>query len=164
MTKKIMTSTDDFKLNKFKPHGRAEFERDGQILICHAVGPFNKELVVAIAAIQPKLLNEIISDGEWANITILSRSALATPDALLELGKYLSSIVNQSARSCASALVIGNYVEGRKFMAPYIIKAFADIGTKLVLFDTIRSANDWAVEEINTANKLRDAQRTGILG
>ena len=81
MTMESNSSTDEYKLNKFKSHGRAEFERQGQILICRATGPFNKELVHALATVEPKL-QSIISDGSWADITVLKGSALATPDAL----------------------------------------------------------------------------------
>jgi len=146
------SSTDEYKLNKFKSHGRAEFERQGQILICHATGPFNKELVLALATVEPKL-QAIISDGNWADITVLKGSALATPDALSTLSEYLKSLTEQGVISCASALVITEQTEGFRFTIPHIINAFADTGTELKLFKNLEEAKAWTLNKLNLANQ-----------
>ena len=48
MSQKKAGTTDDFDPLAFRPHGRVTFTIDDNVLICDAVGPFNKELIEAI--------------------------------------------------------------------------------------------------------------------
>ena len=48
--------TDQFASGEFKPHGQVEMWLDGNILRYDAVGPFNRELVRAIAQAQHEVM------------------------------------------------------------------------------------------------------------
>jgi len=148
MVSKISASTDDYKSKKINSLGRAEFTREGQILICDAVGPFDKDLVQAIAGVEINLFKEIIADGEWADLTIIRKSALASSEAIQTFKAYLKILTENGINSCASALVIEDMVDGAKFMVPLIVKVFEETGTNLKVFNDLEKAKDWIRQQL----------------
>jgi len=65
MQKPEILTTDEFNRQLFRPHGKVAFMREGQILVCEAIGPFNKELVEAVAGVTVKLIAEMTQHGKW---------------------------------------------------------------------------------------------------
>jgi hypothetical protein len=143
MTDKPSISTDEFDPTLFRPHGRVNFTIDGNLLLCEAVGPFNKELVLAIAEVEIGLIQKLAAQGRWADIVIVKENVLSSTDTLEAYTGYLNSLGASAMHSNATAMVIGDDVEGAVFMVPLIIKAYADAGIKLNVFKTIDEAKVW---------------------
>ena len=143
MTKRNRSTTDDINPRSFRPHGRVTFTVDGDVLICDALGPFNKELIDAIEAIEIKLIEELQINGKWGEIIIISGSALASADALAAFAAYLKTLVSNKLISSVSTLVINDSVEGAAIMTPHLVQAYSDAGSKLTVFETVNEAKVW---------------------
>jgi len=149
MEKNRETSTDEYDPIKFRPHGRVNFKRDEQILVCDAIGPFNMELIDAIAHVEISLLRELINDGRWAGVVIINESALASQETLHSFGEYIRYFVDNNLGPCATALVIDdNKVIGAKLMAPLIQQKYIDAGIKIEVFGNFNDAKTWALTQL----------------
>jgi len=152
MPPKKSISTDDYDPNLFKQHGRVTYTREKQILICDAEGPFNKELVDAIVNVSLDLIEAINDDGKWADITIIRKSALASPESFLAFHDFFKLLQNKGIRSSISALVIDEKVEGFHIMIPYFVKAYAEMGINLGVFKKFNIAKVWVESQLEIAN------------
>ncbi len=148
MAKLAHATTDEFKSKHFPPHGRVEFTARGNILICEATGPFNLELIDAIAAVQASVIERLIAQGSWGDIIVLKGNAMANPETIAAFTKYLKALVQQGVISSVTAMVVAPDVEGGRLMATVIAKCYAEIGRKLTLFDRIDAATDWMASEL----------------
>ena len=143
MTTKNHITTDDFDPQTFRPHGRVTFSVDGNVLMCDAVGPFNKELIEAIEGVELKLIDEMKQNEKWGDIVTISGSALGSSETLQAFTDYLKMLVAGNFISNVTAMVIDKNVEGAGVMTPYLIKAYADAGLKLTVFETLNEAKVW---------------------
>ena len=143
MALKTHSSTDDFDPLTYRPHGRVTFTVEGDVLICDAVGPFNKELIAAIETVEMGPLLELKSRGKWGEIIIISGSALGSTDTLVAFTAYLKKLVAEQFMADVTALVMDNQVEGGTLMTPHLIKAYKDAGIELTIFDTVNEARVW---------------------
>ena len=139
MTKKSI-STDDYDPAKFRPHGRVSFTKDGDVLICEAIGPFNEELMGAIAEAEAGMLAQMQQYERWADIVIIKENATASPEALALFSAYLTSLGKQNLNSTVTALVIDDSVEGAELMTSRLIDAFMDAGVNVTPFKTLHNA------------------------
>ncbi len=140
MTSKKIKSTDEVDPQKFRPHGRATFTTDGNLLICEAQGPFNKELIAAIADIELGLVYEMQKCGQWADIIVIKENATASPDCLDAFTEYLTTLGRSNLHSLVTAMVIGDDVFGADVMTSQFIDAYADAGLNLTVFKTLNDA------------------------
>jgi len=143
MTSKKSSTTDDFDPLTYRPHGRVSFSIDGNMLLCDAVGPFNKELITAIESVEMDLLLDLKSKGKWGEVIIITGSALGSAETLQAFTDYLKKLVAHQFIADVSALVMDAQVEGASLMTPHLIKAYEDAGIELTVFDTLNEARVW---------------------
>ncbi len=152
MPSKKSASTDDYDPSLFKQHGRVNYTREKQILICDAEGPFNRELIDAIINVSMDLIEAINADGKWADITIIRKSALASPESFQAFNDFFKLLGNMGIRSSISALVIDESVEGFHIMIPHFVKAYADAGINLGVFKKFSIAKVWVENQLELTN------------
>lgn len=143
MTSKKHRSTDDFDPPTYRPHGRVTFTIYDNVLVCEAIGPFNKELITAIESVEIGLLEESKPKEKWGEIIIINGSALGSAETLVAFTNYLKKLVAHKLMADVSALVLDDQVEGAGVMTPHLIKAYADAGIELTVFDTLNEARVW---------------------
>lgn len=139
-------STTQYKAELFSVHGHVEFSRAGQVLTCTATGPFNKELIDAIAHIQAEILPELMQNGAWQAMVIIRSNALATPDALSAFTGYLRQQLTQGIASSATAIYVEPDAQGGKFMGVKIAQCYQDADLVHQLFGDIESAKQWLID------------------
>jgi len=140
MTAKKSASTDDLDPAKFRPHGRVNFIKDGDLLICEAMGPFNKELLLAIAEAEREMIQQMQVHERWADIVVIKHNAMASPEALEEFTGYLCSLGRQNLNATVTAMVIDDSVEGAAIMTSRLIDAYMDAGVNLTVFKSLNDA------------------------
>ncbi len=140
MSTKKSASTDDYDPVKFRPHGRVTFIKDGDLLICEATGPFNKELLLAIAATERDMILQMQVHPRWADIVIIKENAMASTEALEEFTGYLISLGRQNLNATVTAMVIDETVTGADVMTSRLIDAYIDAGVNLTVFKTLNDA------------------------
>jgi hypothetical protein len=140
MTDKKTVSTDDFDPQRFRPHGRVNFTREGDLVICEAVGPFNKELIEALASTELDLIQDMKKLPHWGDIVVIKNSALASPEALQAFTEYLTELGRNNMNSLVTAMVIDDDVEGGAFMATHLVNAYAEAGINLQIFKKLNEA------------------------
>jgi hypothetical protein len=140
MTTKKSTSTDDYDPTKFRPHGRVTFSTDHNILMCEAVGPFNKELIEAIANAEKGMVEQMLAFDKWADIVIIKKNAMASPDDLAAFTAYLTMLGRNNLNSFVTAMVIDDDVEGAEVMTHQIIDAYMEAGINLTVFKHLNDA------------------------
>ena len=141
-------TTDDYSFHRFRPHGRVEYTALGNVMICEATGPFNKELVGAVSAVQADLIDGIIQQGKWGDVVIFKDNAMASPEAIASYTEYLQALVAAGVMSSATALVMTPDVEGAEFMLPLYRKCYEVVGLTVGLFDNTEAALAWVKSRI----------------
>jgi len=138
-TKKI-TSTDDFDPKKFRPHGRVNFIKDDDIMICEAKGPFDVELIEAVAYARNIAYEEMNDCEKWGTIVVIKESAVASEICIDLLIAYLSNLGKANLRSHVTSMVIADDVEGAEVMSARFISAYADAAQTLTVFNRLNDA------------------------
>ena len=148
MQKPEILTTDEFNRQLFRPHGRVAFAREGQVLVCEAIGPFNKELVEAVVGVTANLIAEMTQHGKWGAIIEIRKSALASSEVLAAYTAYLQQLVAAGVASCITAMVIAHDVEGCLLMQQHFVKAYADAGLLLAVFENVGDAKTWVASQL----------------
>lgn len=146
--KRLATSTRLVPVKKFQPHGCIDIWMDGDLLYYEATGPFNTELVDALAVAQMEILNGMTEARPWASIGCVKQSLLMSPDALARYAEIMRAPKPQGRTPVATAFVIGPEVEGRDIIAPHFVTIYADIGRPMQIFQTLEEAKSWAQDMI----------------
>jgi len=141
-------TTDEFNHQQFRPHGRAEFARDGQVLVCEAIGPFNKELVDAVVGVKAGIISDLIRRGKWGVVIAIRKSALASSEVLAAFTAHLRQLVDAGVASSAAAMVISRDVEGWSLMPQLFVKVYADAGLNLAVFENVGDAKAWVASQL----------------
>ena len=136
-------STDEVDPSRFRPHGRVEFVRRENVLICYATGPFNAELIEAVSKVETGLIVELIQQGKWGDVIVLKESALASPDTVDAFAANVKRLVGLGVMSSATALVLTPEVEGAQLMAPHYIRAYSNVGLELHVCDSLEQGWNW---------------------
>ena len=142
--KRLQASTRSIVANRFAPHGHIDIWREGDLLIYDATGPFNLELVNALAIAQQQGLQDFNTTRPWASIGSLKKSALMSLDALARYGDIMRAPKPAGWTPVATAFVIGPEVEGGNIMAPLFAKIYADIGRPMQVFQDLNEAIHWS--------------------
>ncbi|MBK9235398.1 MAG: hypothetical protein IPO19_04735 [Rhodoferax sp.] len=142
--------TDEFAQGAFQPHGLVEVWLDGRILRYDAVGPFNRELVRAIAKAQHDIMVAAKARGPCVEIVTIRESALVTSDGLAELAAILHDVNHQGLAPLAVAYVMAPEVEGASIMAPVFRSRYQSQGRVFELFDRLEDAQTWALGLLGT--------------
>ena len=111
MPKRNRQSTTELEFGRFKPHGSMEVQILERFNVLEATGPFNRELVVAADKAQEKLDGLLRQGGSWGTILIFKNSAMASLEAIEEIGNIVRARAARGIRPAAIALVFGAEVE-----------------------------------------------------
>lgn len=138
-------STDKVAYNKLKPHGRVNFSVvDGNIVIYHALGPFNAELFTAFQSIEPEVLKQLKSQTEhWVEIVVFEKSCLALNEFISNLSRYLQEMKKEGLVPRASAYVIKDDIDGALFMTNLYQKCYESAGLTFQVFEDELAAISW---------------------
>lgn len=147
-------SIDDFADGKFKPHGRLEMTREGNLTISHAEGPFNLEAVKALDKARLAALANWEFVGRRATIIVFHSNMLMSPDALDAYAQGLLAHVATVNLPVAVAWVAAPNVDGRAIMMPHFAKIFAQIDAPWREFEDLNEAKAWV-------KSLMDAEAAG---
>ena len=154
MTVRNHFSTTWFDPTTFKPHGTIESKIEGNLFIQEATGPFNKEILLAMDAVHTKARQVLVSSGPWGGLFIFKNSALASPEMLDGLKKYLLAQVKRKHASLATGLVLPQSVEGASLMTPHYLRAWRDAGIVCAAFEDVLDAHDWISLQLSIALRL----------
>jgi hypothetical protein len=148
MPKFNVTSTDSFVPNTFKPHGRAEYEERGRLLVATAYGPFNVELMEAVLAMAKEVFPKMTALGPWAHIATFVHSAMCAPAVLEAMKDAMKQMVQAGIAPAVTAFVMPPDVEGFGLMGPAYAKAFEPSGARFQYFHSIEEAHAWVLAEL----------------
>ena len=145
-------NTDELKITQFDAHGSLNLQVEGRVLRAYARGPFNAEMLEATAVLEPPLFAEMSSGGKWVEILEFSNSALATADALEQLGPHLQQLKAKGIAPLATAIVLGDSLEGAAIMRERYAAAYASAHWPCAFFATAPEAEAWARQMLSPAN------------
>lgn len=139
------TSTESFPDGKFQAHGRVSLEIiDKNLIVYHSKGPFNIELLTALAQVEEELLKTIKNNaGSWCEIVVFEESCMALDDVMLGFGDYLKELQTKRLTPLATAYVISKEIEGGSIMKDKYKKCHLDAGIEFSLFETESAAISW---------------------
>jgi hypothetical protein len=147
-------STSSFSPQNFKPHGTVDSKVVGNLFIQEATGPFNKEIVLAMDVVHAEARGLLLSGGAWGALFVFKNSALASPEMLDRLQKYLSMQVTRKNASVATGLVLPHSVEGAAFMAPLYVRAWRNAGICCEAFVDYLEAHSWVSKQLEGKTDL----------
>jgi hypothetical protein len=147
----IQYSTTAFNPQTFKPHGFIESKVVGRLFIQEATGPFNKEILLAMDAVHAKARLLLTAGGPWAALFIFKNSALASPEMLSGLRKYLALQVTRNNASVATGLVLPKHVEAASLLTPHYLRAWRDAGITCEAFEDLALAHAWIAQQLERA-------------
>ncbi len=149
---KTTHSTDEIEPGRFKPHGRVEYEEQGNILLTKAWGPFNVQLVDSLETLVRNLFPVMASKGVWVNIAVFEQSALASPEVLRAFGEMVKQVVQLNIAPACVAFVLRPDVEGARLMAPLYEHCVTGGGLPCKAFPNSELAEKWAISFISQAD------------
>ena len=141
----IKISTEELPEGQFKVHGKVELlKHSEEILIFHATGPFNMELLHALLTLEKVFLNELKSEGrQWAEVIIFEKNCMAVNEAASKFPAYLDELKSISLSPKATAFVIGPNVEGLSRMKEHYEKSFRAAELEFAIFNCEQDAIAW---------------------
>lgn len=145
-------NTDNLKITQFDAHGSLSMQIEGRVLRSRARGPFNAEMLEATEVLESPLFAEMSLGGKWVEILEFWNSALATADALAQLDTYLQRIKVKGIAPLATAIVLGDSLEGAAIMRERYASAYASADWPCAFFSTVDEAETWARQELADAN------------
>jgi hypothetical protein len=136
-------NTDQFAAGQFRPHGRVDIWAEGNVMRLDAIGPFNKEVVIALGATWNSLFDDMPVHGPFANIITLRRSVVVSQEVLDAFGEFLHANNRAGRGASAVAFVVAPDVEGRSLMLPMFAATYAAAGREFAAFATDAEADVW---------------------
>lgn len=113
------------------------------IVYYEASGPFNRELIDALAATQKNFFEKITPPKVWASIGVLKGSVMMGLDALARYEEVLGAPKPTAFIPCATAFVFGPDVEGGSIITPHFRRIFSRLGRPMEIFQTTSEAVGW---------------------
>jgi hypothetical protein len=142
----MKNNTDEFQQGQFPPHGRVEMHLSGKTILLRACGPFNIELVSALASLEADFLSRHAAQGPFAEIVIFSGSVLASPEVLAAHAQLLVMLKQAGLAHIATAYVIPKDLEGEPFTAPVAKENYAALDWPYQQFQNFEDAQSWINE------------------
>ncbi len=139
----IHRSTTEVSTGTFRPHGQIDVWLEGDIVYYEATGPFNIELIHALAATQKSFFETITLPQVWASVGVLMGSVMMGLDALARYQEVLEAPKPVAFIPSATAFVIGPDVEGGFIIAPHFRRIFAELHRPMEIFQTSSEAVRW---------------------
>lgn len=140
---KIKTSTVQHAQGSFKQHGRVDMDLIGNTIFVQACGPFNLELMNALAALEAEFLTRLAKLGPFTEIVLFSQSVLASPEVMTAHAELLKMLKAAGLAHKASAYVIPEDLEGLAFMEAVAIKNYAAVDWPFKIFNNLDEAQLW---------------------
>ncbi len=141
-------NTKSLAHSKFRPHGYIEATADGNLLRHQAWGPFNDELVVAYAALEERLLPQMLTFARWGDLVLFHGSAMAPRSAFDAFAVHLLQRARLGQAAHVTALVMPPEVEGGEIMAGLFLNLYRDAGLLLQSFEDMAVAERWIRAEL----------------
>lgn len=126
---------------KFRPHGKAEFRIEGQLMLIDLEGPWNAELVVQIHERVVDLKPTLTANGKWGLLIIVSTSLLCPIETLATIKRTVLEDAAQNGHA-AVGLVAARSVEGRGLVEDFYCKLYEGI-CPVAFFETRDEAKRW---------------------
>lgn len=139
----ISDSTDGYAQSRFTVHGRVRIEVQWPWLLNVAEGPFNRELVLALAPLLAIHFPALQAQGPWVLLAVIRDSTLATDEALATFASLLQRIVADGVAPRAAAHVTAMDVEGVGLMDAALERCFAAAGIPFANFREEAPARAW---------------------
>lgn len=151
----LKITTKDVAPTRFAAHGIVEIFFENDILFYECFGPFNKELVDAMAVAQMEFLQTTDRDaGPWGSICLMRGSAIASPDAMVRYSEMMHASKPPQFTPVATAFSVAPEVEGGSLMMPLYADIYASIARPFKSFDALDDARRW-VQSMIDAEKTR---------
>lgn len=141
-------NTRSLAQGKFRPHGYIEAIADGNLLRHQAWGPFNDELVVAYAALEQRLLPQMLTFARWGDLVVFHDSAMAPRSTFDAFAAHMLQRARLGQVAHATALVMPPEVEGGEIMAGLFVNLYRDAGLLLQSFEELAVAERWLRVEL----------------
>jgi hypothetical protein len=126
---------------KFKPHGKADFRVEGQLILIELEGPWNAELVEQIHERVVELKATLIANGKWGLLIIISNSLLCPLETIDTIKRTVLEDAEQNGHA-AVGLVAARSVEGRGLLEAWYCKLYDGI-CPVAFFETLDEAKRW---------------------
>jgi hypothetical protein len=136
-------STSEVTAGTFRPHGHVDVWLEDDIVYYEATGPFNVELINALAATQKNFFETLTPPHVWASIGVLLGSVMMGLDALARYKAVLEAPKPAAYIPRATAFVIGPDVEGGFIIAPHFRRIFTELDRPMQIFQTSNEAVGW---------------------
>ena len=137
-------STKEVATTGFAPHGVVDISMEGDVLRYECTGPFNRELLDAMAVAQMAFLTNLKHPGRWASMAICLESVMSSPDGISRYAELMQTKLPPELTAVATAFVIEPGVEGGSIMRPHFTKIYAQIGRPFKIFSNLNEASQWA--------------------
>lgn len=154
-------SIDQFASGPFRPHGRIELWTEGNVVRLNAMGPFNKEAVVAMGTTWRRLFAELPVHGAFADIVTITGSLMAGPDVLQAFASFLQANTSARIAPCAVAWVVPPEVEGAELMTPQFEHVYALAGRNIQFFDSDPIAVQWVRQQLQRVSVVPASSHSG---
>jgi hypothetical protein len=141
----ITFSTDNIDRSKYMPHGRVELTViEGNIALYTATGPFNEELMQAIAEIEGKALSTLQKGKEdWGELVVFQDNCIALPSFINDLQCYMRELNDLGEAPFISAFVIPNHIKGAGEMNVHYEACYSYAGIEFSIFESEIEAIRW---------------------
>jgi hypothetical protein len=136
-------STSEVAAGPFRPHGHIDVWLEDDMVYYEATGPFNVELINALAATQKNFFETLTPPQAWASIGVLLGSVMMGLDALARYKEVLAAPKPAAYIPRATAFVIGPDVEGGFIIAPHFRRIFCELQRPMQIFPTASEAVEW---------------------
>ncbi len=146
----MKNNTDQFQREQFPPHGRVEMHLSGKTILLKACGPFNLELISALASLEADFLSRHAAQGPFAEIVTFSGSVLASPEVLAAHAQLLVMLKQAGLAHIATAYVIPKDLEGEPFTAPIAKANYAALDWPYRQFENFDEAQSWINEMLTS--------------
>jgi len=145
----ISRDTNDYLPNRKLRQGRVTFSRQGKVLICNAYGPFNDELIEALAVTEFGMIADMSAHGKWGDIIEFHDSAHASPFVLESFQYFLQILAKQNLVSSATAIIAAPNLDDMEEMKPRLIAAYLSNGLTVQVFEEFDEAMDWVAQQLD---------------
>jgi hypothetical protein len=126
---------------KFRPHGKAAFSIEGQLLLVDLEGPWNVEMVEQCQERVNALKATLTANSKWGLLITVSNSLLCPPEAF----DMIKRVVWEDAAHhghAAVAIIAVRSVEGRGLLDAMYCKIYEGI-CPVAFFETLDEAKRW---------------------
>jgi hypothetical protein len=141
-------STDQFQPRYFRPHGRIESRVHGNLVVHEAIGPFNQEIIEAMAVVLRESLQTLKQQGRWGQVIVFRQSALTSPETLSALNAYTTQRSKDGLAPVATAYVMDASVEGCHLMEAPFRNVYSESTVQFDIFSTEADAITWVKAQL----------------